>query len=162
MNSFNRFIIGHVFLNLISVSTTNEINGAVWTKTPTAKKLKTKTSQKVSNCSSPTQILDTAALNSVNSAMRQSGTNEDTTSQEAELVKLSGPGFSSVYSSVSISPSPNSSSSVSSGSSSVLSSNTTITNGPTFVEPIREVPCNNTLPAGFSTRSEANSTNHPD
>lgn len=98
----------------------NDSNGSM-IKAPSAKKMKTK---KVTGPSA------TPVADSSNNVW------QDTMSQEAELVKISGSEFTTVpYSTVSISPSPNSSSSISSGST-VLSSATTSTQCPNFVEPI--------------------------
>ncbi len=119
-----------------SVATaSNEKNNS---KGPTAKKQRTK---KIPSGPSPIPLFDVNSTSNSN--------NEDTTSQESELVKLSAAsGFSTTYSSVSISPSPNSSSSASSSLSSVLSSNNTLTQcANVFVEPSNDVfpiPANKT------------------
>lgn len=110
---------------------------------PSAKKLKTKgTMQKV-------QSAPAFVLNSVNSGWQQPSITENTASQEsltqdselAKLASFTNNGASSVHS-VSISPSPNSSSSFSSivSSSSAVSSNNNpaVSHGPSFVEPIYE------------------------
>ncbi len=107
-----------------SVATaSNEYSNA---KAPSAKKLKTK---KVPSGPSPVPLFET------NSASNSNANNEDATSQESELLKLStAPGFSSTYSSVSISPSPNSSSSASSGSNTMLAQCVNV-----FVEPTNKI-----------------------